>query len=244
MNRRLAPFALALAAVVAASAAHAQRIEFPRQSFDRSRFGQPPSVSPSAPPAAPVRPAPVSPVPAVSAPAATPQPAPAPSASASASSSPSRVPEELVASPRWDLIPHKPFDKPKDYDQLLELQRQTGAVLLVYFRNDNDSSEKGLCNWYEKSIALTRDWQKVTRPYLKLNISLPGNAAAQALAKRYGVAKTPAIYVHKPNDWRPMRLPVFEWNNREPKPLPVDTVVESLLKFSTEAYQKHVEPLR
>lgn len=238
INRNIAIFVFA--AVFAASAVHAQRIEFPRQTFDRSRFGQPPSVSPSTPPAAPVRPAaspaPVSPAPAAAVPAGS-----APSAPPASSS---RIPAELVDSPRWDLIPHKTFDKPKDYAEILELQRQTGACLLVYFRNNNDSSEKGLCNWFEKSIGLTRDWQKATRPYLKLTIVLPGNSATTELAARYHVQKTPSIFVVKPNDPRPMRLPVFEWNsNREPKPLPVETVIETLLKFSTEAYQKHVPTL-
>lgn len=235
MSHRLS--LIALAAVFAVSAAFAQRIEFPRQTFDRSRFGQPAAPATLPPAAAPVRPA--------YSPSSVPSASPAvPTAATSTPSTSTRVPAELVESPRWDLIPHKTFDNPKDYEQLLDLQRQTGAILLVYFRNLNDSSEKGLCHWFEKHIAMTRDWQKLTRPYLKITISLPGNAAAQALAKRYGVSKTPAIFIHKPNESRPSRLAVFEWPNGEPKLIPVETVSESLLKLSNDAYRQHAETLR
>jgi len=246
MNHRASILFLSAALAAALAAAQGQRIVFPRHSFDRSRFAQP-AAQPAAAPAAPA----VSPAPADNpalAPSGSSSSYPSSSYSSSSYSSSSnaasgRVPDELVASPRWDLVPRKETDNPKDYPALLELQRQSGAVLLVYFKNANNSNEKGLCSWFEKAIAGTRDWQKATRPYIKLTVNLPGNSAAAEIAARYRVAKTPFVAVHKPNSM-PMRLSVIEWINKDPKPRPVEDVISDLLKLSTEAYQTYVPTIR
>jgi hypothetical protein len=234
MNARLASLSLLLVLTLGLSAATAQqRVEFERQRFDRSRFERAGPAAPQPPPP----PAPAEPAPAE--PAAPPPgrefsfPAAEPSESAPA---PAAAPAETAAPPTLDNLPAKWFNSAKDHDELLEIQKQTGACMLVYFKNINVSNEKGLCSWFERGITTDMQWRKAMRYYLKLEVTLPGNPAARDLADTYRVNKTPALFVVQPGSSRPARLSVFRF---EPGPVleEIDTVIAALKARSTEAYQ-------
>lgn len=256
MNIRPFCATLTLLAAFGATAASAQRVEFERKKFDRSRFEQ---AGPAAVPAAtPIAPAPAAPTPAAApdgytgaTSAATTAPATigssgAPSTSPMANGSydspyPKGATDEqkaLIDSPKFDLIPSKSFNHFKDYADLEELQKQSGACMLVYFKNLNVSDEKGLCGWFEKDIANTTEWRKAMKYYLKIEIPVAGgNDILEALLEKFRVKKTPAVFVVKPNGSLPQRLPVIEYIDGKPKPYAVPVVIEALKVRSSPAYQ-------
>lgn len=247
-------FPLAVALFAPAGAAQ-QRIEFQRHKFDRSRFerpGQPATVPATPEPAEPAAPT----VPAADefAPPTNAVPATPPDASIFSSNAvlPARPPpsgparpvgltpeqQAVFDAPRWDDVPAKWFGNAKDHDELVELQKQTGACLLVYFKNFAVPNEKGLCSWFEKSITTDIKWRKAMKYYLKLEINVPGTSAVEELVARYRAGKTPALFVVKPGSTQGTRLQVFKYTpGMRPEPLEIEQVLAALKTASTPAYQ-------
>jgi len=236
---------------------------FERKKFDRSRFERTEPSAPATPPAplAPAAPAPAF-TPAAPAVPATPVPpepmapagsspfAPATNTSSAAAPMPfgsydSPYPKDatdaqkaLIDSPLFDQVPAKWYDHFKDHAELVELQKQTGACMLVYFKNLNVSDEKGLCGWFEKAILNNTDWRKAMRYYLKIEIPVAGgNDVLEALLQQYRVKKTPAVFVVKPNGSLPQRLSVFDYIDGKPTPVEVPLLLEALKARSSPAYQ-------
>lgn len=198
--------------------------------------------------------APTTPEPDPAAVPATPPPAPAPDAAAPApsnawsrSSYPAKkgdTPQELVDAPRFDLVSNRRFDSAKDYAACLELQKQTGLCILLYFANLNDVSQKGLCHWWEKKLQNSREWQRAAKNYLWVTITLPGNAEDRALAEKMRVKTTPAVFVVQPNDNWPKRVNVISWSDqKEPQPATPAEGLQMLHDASTPAYQALLAPL-
>lgn len=253
LRARIWTLSLVLIFIGLSTAAPAQRMEFERKKFDRSRFER---TEPAAPPAASAFPATApSPAPAP-APAEFSAPAPASAAPAGADSESSPAPmangsydspypkgatdeqKALIDSPKFDLVPSKWYNYFKDHAGLVELQKQSGACLLVYFKNLNVSDEKGLCGWFEKDIANSTEWRKAMRYYLKIEITVAGgNDVLEELVAKYRVKKTPAVFVVRPNGSLPQRLPVIEYIDGKPKPYAVPAVIEALKVRSSPVYQ-------
>ena len=245
-----------------------QRQKFDRSRFDRAGQPAEPTPAPAtlAPAAEPVGtwppPAPAS----APAPMATEAPAPAsspatgfpteaPAAPAEFGAAPGgavrsgpppsypagATPEERAAidAPLFDQVPSKWFNNAKDYPELLELQKKTGACMLVYFKNPSVPNEKGLCSWFEKSITTDIDWRKAMKYFIKLEITLPGPSAVRDLVDQFRVTKTPAIFAVKPGDKMPFRLMVFTYpeGGGRPTPVEVPVVLEALRNRCTPAYQ-------
>ena len=154
---------------------------------------------------------------------------------------PGATPEEKAAidAPLFDQVPNKWFNSAKDYPELLELQKKTGACMLVYFKNPSVPNEKGLCSWFEKSITTDIDWRKAMKYFIKLEITLPGPSAVRDLVDQFRVTKTPAIFAVKPGDKMPFRLMVFTYpeGGGRPTPVEVPVVLEALRNRCTPAYQ-------
>ena len=254
MNARIAIATLAaLLAVPALPSSAQQRVDFQRQKFDRSRFDRPGETAAPAP--APV-------------PAALPEPAsfsaPAPMATSTYSSPtgtvifsadstlpsspppqatayfPGITPEEKAAmdAPLFDQLPSKEFNNAKEHEELLALQKKTGACMIVYFKNFAVPNEKGLCNWFEKTVTTDIKWRKAMKYYLRLEINVPGNSAVEELVARYRAPKTPAVFVVKPGSTMPMRVKLFDYPaNARPVPIEASVVLESIKAASTPAYQ-------
>lgn len=237
--------ALAAAALALALPASAQtRIEFQRQKFDRSRFAHPGTAPAPAAPAAVPTPAPA---PAPAAPAAPEAPAAAefPSTYADRPAYPDRPPAdpaaaalaELALAPKFDLVPKKWFDRARDLEEAKALQQASGACILVYFANMADSSQKGLCSWFEKEAGAYQRWRKAMPLYIKVKITIAGGDARE-LAEQFRVKSTPAVFVIAPGGTYPKRVPVFEWPNGDPKPLKQDELMKNLSDASSPAYRE------
>lgn len=205
-----------------------------------------PATTPAATPAAEPAPAPA-PQAADAAPAAPSDAAPAASNGWSRTSYPAKkgdTPQELVDAPRFDLVSTRRFDSAKDYAACLELQKQTGLCILLYFANLNDVSQKGLCHWWEKKLQNSREWQRAAKNYLCVTITLPGNAEDRALAEKMRVKTTPAVFVVQPNDNWPKRVNVISWSDqKEPQPATPAEGLQMLHDASTPAYQAILAPL-
>lgn len=216
-----------------------QRIEFPRQKFDRSRFQRPGQATVPATPAEPAEPEPApAPEPAAAGASEFPFSEPPPATPPAAPPTPGAMDPAAAPQPLWEEVPPKWFDNAKDYEELLELQKKTGACLLLYFKRPSEPREKGLCSWFEKTTMPDIAWRKAMKYYLKLAITLPGNSAARDLAEKFRVGKTPTVLVVKPGGGLPMRVNVFEFApNTRPQPIEVPLILESLKARSTAAYQ-------
>ncbi|MBQ9344257.1 MAG: hypothetical protein IJT88_03470 [Kiritimatiellae bacterium] len=157
------------------------------------------------------------------------------------------IPWELVDNPVLADLTRRDYSGAKDYEKCLELQKQSGACILVYFRNPQVDNERGLCSWFEKRLQSTREWQKATAFYLRVTITLPGNSEDRDLASRFGLTRTPSLYVVKPNDSRHARIQVVKWDTtggkRDPSMATPAEAVPWLADASTPAYQTLLAPL-
>lgn len=142
-----------------------------------------------------------------------------------------------IDAPLLEEIPAKWFDDAKDYAALLELQKKTGACMLVYFKNPFVTNEKGLCGWFEKNVATDLQWRKAIKNYIKLQITYIGNEETEALIAQFRANKTPAFFVVKPGSTMPARIQLFDYApNTRPEPREVATIMESIKSNSTPAY--------
>ena len=143
----------------------------------------------------------------------------------------------------WERIPTKPFTRGRDFEEVLALQKESNACILLYVRNLNETNQKGLCSWFEKATAAHRSFQKAARAYIQCEITLPGNRADQEVAQKYNVVKGPTLLVVPPTGF-PQRIQLFTFDaQKKPTAVPVDTVVESIISHSPPAYQEHVPTL-
>ena len=237
------------AAVLAAGTASAQRVEFHRQKFDRSRFARPgvaaPAAAPAEAPAAAEAPA----TPAAGTDGATPWGNPGqgqgwgngPRGQGAGGTNEvlaSGVPRALAEAPKFDLVPKKWFDKASDWETAKALQKESGACILVYFKNPADSSQKGLCSWFETKAGAYTHWRKAMPYFIKLQLTLPGNNETRALAATFGFKSTPAWYVVRPDAPYPNRLAVIKYalGGKDPEPMPERELIPALHALCPPAY--------
>ena len=234
------------AVVLWAGAAAGQRVEFQRQKFDRSRFARPGAAAVQEPvqtePAAPA----AAETPAVTMPVTGTEEPRAPYGGGGSSGLAQAkdgmlstgVPVELAEKPKFELVPKKWFTKADEWEELKELQKETGACILVYFKDPTDSSQKGLCNWFEKDASTYTRWRKAMPYFIKLQVTLPGNSDVRALAATFGFKSTPAWYVVRPDAQFPKRLPVIKYSTggKNPEPMPEKELIPALHDLCTPAY--------
>jgi hypothetical protein len=128
------------------------------------------------------------------------------------------------------------FQGGKGFNEALEIQKTTGADIVVYFANYYPSDEKGLCNWFEKRGLGHPEVDKYLRDYIKVKITFPlGKADEEALA-RFKVGKCPALFVAGTKGF-PARVPVFNWPPSGPELLKPNEIVEGIRSRSSERYQ-------
>lgn len=118
----------------------------------------------------------------------------------------------------------------------MELQRQTGADIFVYFSREAPPDEAGLCRWFEKSSLNNHKVRDYLRDYIKVQIPLPSNPDCQELATSFEVRKCPAVFVVQTNAWR-QYCKVFDWSSGRPEPFPPEELVKLLRARSGERYQ-------
>jgi len=265
MNLRLSHLSIFLLLAFGASLASAERIQFQRKKFDRSRFKRPDPTAPMAVPA------PSEPVTAAE-PAATAEEAPRAEPTGSSEFSswkntrptndsggaifsanpslPSGPPPQnyfpgataeqiaVINAPLFDEVPNKWFKKAKQFEELQELQKKTGACMILYFKNPTIPNEKGLCNWFEKTVTRNMKWRKAMRSFIKLEITLPGSKATRTLRDEFRAMKTPTVMVVQPGMSRGTRINLFDFAPRSrPEPKTAEEVLASVKAACTPAYE-------
>jgi hypothetical protein len=152
---------------------------------------------------------------------------------------PGATAEEIAAyhSPLWDEVPGKTFKKAKQFEELQALQKKTGACLIIYFKNPTVPNQKGLCNWYEKTVTKNMKWRKAMRHYIKLEITQPGTKVTKALTEQMRANSSPNVTILHPGSPRGTRLKLFEFGpNSRPEPIEAENVLQQLKEASTPAY--------
>ncbi len=119
------------------------------------------------------------------------------------------------------------YQNGKGYAEALEIQKNTGAPLFVYFARYGESDEKGLCHWFEKRLLQVPTVEKELRSYVKVKFMFPLNKDDTAIAEQFYVKKTPAVYA-VPAEGQRQRLTPFNWTNKSPKPVLPDEFVSEL----------------
>ncbi len=137
---------------------------------------------------------------------------------------------------QWDKIPSKGFKRAKGYEEALELQKEIGADILLYFAR-LERNEKGLCRWFENKGLKHGDVQKFIKNYIYVYVQLPSNKQDEELAKSFNIGLSPSVYVVKPDSRFPQKVPVFEWDqNKNPKLRSPEEIIESIRSRSSPAY--------
>ncbi len=136
-----------------------------------------------------------------------------------------------------EKIPSKWFQKAKGYEEALEIQKQTGADIFIYFTRESPANEKGLCRWFENKALSDVKLRRVLRDYIKVEVPLPSNPDSQRLAEKFRVGKTPAIYIVQTNGFT-QTVKVFDWSDGRPKLDPIETIIETIRVRSGPRYQK------
>jgi len=152
--------------------------------------------------------------------------------------------EEIATynSPLWDEVPGKWFKKAKQFEELQALQKKTGACMIIYFKNPTIPNQKGLCNWYEKTVTKNMKWRKAMRHYIKLEITLPGRKISRALAEQFTAKHTPNVTILHPGATRGTFLKLFDYEQGgRPAPREAKDVLKQLKEASTAAYATILE---
>lgn len=128
-----------------------------------------------------------------------------------------------------DKVPkNKWFLNGKGYKEAVELQKQTGALLFVYFENNSSSDQKGLCSWWEKKGLSQPDVQRVVDDMIKVKFTFPLSKDDQALADKWFVKKCPNVMVIQDNGWR-ARVDLFDWSGGKPDLYDAKKLVQNIL---------------
>lgn len=130
------------------------------------------------------------------------------------------------------------FQNGKGYQEALELQKQTGADVLVYFAKYSPADQKGLCTWFEKKGLQHPDVQAVVDDYIKVKFTFPLGKDDQALADKWKINKCPVVIVVQTNGWH-ARASVFDWPAGEPKLKQPDGIVQEILDASAAKSRSH-----
>ncbi len=126
----------------------------------------------------------------------------------------------------------------KGYQQALDLQKKTGANMLVYFAKYFPKDQKGLCDWWEKKGLAQPDVQQLVDDYIKVKFMFPLGRDDQELADKWKINKCPVLLVVQTNGWRE-RAAVFDWPGGKPSLLPPKQIVQNILNASAAHEFKH-----
>jgi hypothetical protein len=134
------------------------------------------------------------------------------------------------------LIPNRWFDRGKDFNQVLEIQKQTGADIFIYFERLVPDDQKGLCKWFESKGLKTGPMNRLLRDYIKMKISLPAKGEDEALAQKFDIKACPTVVILRPDGGKSFCKP-FDWPNNKPELKDPEKLVELFRASSSERYQ-------
>ncbi|MBU0678581.1 MAG: hypothetical protein KJ626_10735 [Verrucomicrobia bacterium] len=124
------------------------------------------------------------------------------------------------------------YKKAKGYEEAVEIQKDTGLDMLVYFSRQAEN-EKGLCAWWEKTGMKSTEMKRFLDTVIKVEMPLPANPETQRIADQFKVGKTPAVYLVHPDGFK-RKCPVFEWDiDKRPKLLEPKPMLELFVRASS-----------
>lgn len=148
----------------------------------------------------------------------------------------------LAAATVWAQPPPKELKVPKGrwldgergYLEALEIQKATGADILLYFHRIDPKDEKGLCQWWERHGLQNGKISKFLQDYIKVKMQLPFRKKELDTFGRFKFNKTPAVFVVKQEGF-PTRIPVFDWPNNKPELKEASEIIELITRASSSA---------
>jgi len=138
---------------------------------------------------------------------------------------PADGPQAKVPKGKW-------FDNERGYLEALELQKQTGADIILYFFRYDLKDEKGLCTWWERHGLQNGRISKFLQDYIKVKVQMPLRTKEKETFARFTFNKTPAVYIVKPTGF-PQKINPFEWPNNKPDLKDHQTLISEIEKAST-----------
>jgi hypothetical protein len=107
------------------------------------------------------------------------------------------------------------LDDHKGYQEALELQKQTGADLLLYFAQYSPPDKRGLSTWFERKGLQHGRVVDALKPFIKVKVALPLDKKELPAFEKFRVSSGPVLYVVRTNGW-PARITPFDWPGGEP----------------------------
>ncbi len=138
-------------------------------------------------------------------------------------------------------IPNSWLSKAKGYEKALEIQKETGADIFIYFSRQAPANEKGLCQWFESKGLNAQKVKEYLRNYIKVEVPLPSNPDSQKLAEQFDVRKCPAVFIVQPGGFTSY-CKVFDWPDGKPKLWEPEQLIQFFMARSSERYQVGQSP--
>ncbi len=135
-----------------------------------------------------------------------------------------------------EKIPSKWFDRAKEFPEVLEIQKQTGADIFIFFARLVPCEQKGLCKWFEGKSLKTGPTNRLLKEYIKVQITLPSNEEDEALAAKYRVQSCPTLIIVQPDGHSSYCKP-FEYPAGKPELKDPEVLVEEIRSKSSARYQ-------
>jgi len=133
-------------------------------------------------------------------------------------------------------VPSKWFKQADGFEEALQVQKETGADLFIYFRRMIPEDQKGLCRWFEKRGLKKSTVSRYLRDYIKVEVTLPSNDEDEKVAERFEIGYCPVVVILQPSGWRNYCRP-FDWPQNKPQLKQPDELIELFRANSSAAYQ-------
>jgi hypothetical protein len=129
------------------------------------------------------------------------------------------------------------LDESRGYAEALELQKQTGADLLVYFAQYSPPDRKGLSTWFERKSLQHGLVVEGLKPYIKVKVMLPLDKKEVPVFEKLKVTGGPTLVVVQTNGWS-YRVGPFDWPGGQPELKKPEALIEEIRSHSGLRYQK------
>lgn len=128
------------------------------------------------------------------------------------------------------------FDEAKGYAEALELQKQTGADILIYFAQYTPSEKKGLCHWFEQRALQESPLSDGLKEYLKVKATFPLGKKEELAFEKLRVNSAPSLFIVQTNG-RSSRVGPFDYPNGKPELKEAEVLMKEIRAKSGPRYQ-------
>jgi hypothetical protein len=155
----------------------------------------------------------------------------------------------LIFSPKFDLLPRHPVQlkNEKTWQEILTLQNETGACILLRFVQTQDaperngtisSAERGRVKWFASKHGSAKLWQAATQRFIQVDVMLPGNDFTKDFEQRIRKGDKTLFFVLRPGEGHPFPVGVFDYEPATKKMTlkPLEEDLERLKQVATPPY--------